>query len=102
MQQSEKFIDFIFVLTFLRNCVIVTAIVKPMRKNSRSENRFSESRRRWNCGRQEQIEWPSEGGAKAEMQVVADGDFTRYQGRMYDGALNERTFCQYGWYRRRN
>lgn len=28
------------------------------------------------------------GRSESEMQVVADGDFTRYQGRMYDGALN--------------
>lgn len=29
-------------------------------------------------------EWAFEGGTNAERQVVADGDFTRYQGSAYD------------------
>ena len=50
-----------------------------MIKSSNSGIDLEESRRWWDCGRKIRSEWTYEGGTKANRQVAADGNRTRYQ-----------------------
>ena len=56
---------------------------KPMMRTSTQSEALSESRQRWDGGREESVEWTAEGGPNREFlpPVSADGLFPRYQGK---------------------
>ncbi len=64
--------------------------LKLVTKRSTYFGRFSESRRRCDCGSQRGMEWTWEGGSnEPKALVMPDGISARYQGKAYDSTCAE-------------